>query len=79
MYNNYFSYFSASKIRLTLAVFFLARVEGIGPPLEVLETPVLPLYYTRLRSAKKTEFRRAGPQKHTLKPIPPLPNFYLNS
>ena len=39
------------KIPEIIPVFLLcARVEGIEPPLEVLETPVLPLYYTRLRT-----------------------------
>ena len=33
------------KILLARAGFFVAGAEGIGPTLEVLETPVLPLYY----------------------------------
>lgn len=38
---------------------FLARVEGIGPPLEVLETSVLPLYDTRLRPPRRTTAGKA--------------------
>jgi hypothetical protein len=35
------------KIRRHWRIFSKARVVGIEPTLEVLETPVLPLYYTR--------------------------------
>lgn len=42
--------------------FLLARDEGIEPPPAVLETAVLPLYESRLRSAE-AELRRASPQK----------------
>lgn len=40
------------KIRLNKRIFIDARVVGIEPTLEVLETPVLPLYYTRIIQEK---------------------------
>ena len=40
------------KHRNNLCVFVYARDEGIEPPLEVLETPVLPLYESRNSPAK---------------------------
>ncbi len=37
--------------------YFLARVEGIGPPFAVLETAVLPLNDTRIQLIQKAKFK----------------------